>query len=139
MFHIHTCVENTSSSFTLPLPLGSSPLHDLFCSPVLHCLSVYCSVGFCLGILPVNILYFNQSHPSITLPYPFLPPHIVQQFSLFYCFVPTQMQCILILFTPSFSSFPHPLVSFNSSAIGNMLARSRSLSLSLHIYICMYV
>jgi hypothetical protein len=35
--------------------------------------SVRCSVGFCLGILPVNLLHFNPSNPSITLPYPFPP------------------------------------------------------------------
>jgi hypothetical protein len=38
--------------------------YDLFYIPVLHCLSVcHCSVGLCLGILPINILYFNHSSP----------------------------------------------------------------------------
>jgi hypothetical protein len=33
--------------------------------------SAHCSVWFCLGILPVNILYFNQPNPApMTLPYP---------------------------------------------------------------------
>jgi hypothetical protein len=33
--------------------------------------SVHHSVGFCLGSLPANILFFSQSTPSITLPYLF--------------------------------------------------------------------
>jgi hypothetical protein len=48
---------------TLPPMLVPSPKHDVFYSPVLHCLvSVQFSVGFCLGILPVNTLYFKQSN-----------------------------------------------------------------------------
>jgi hypothetical protein len=54
-------------------------------------LSVHCLVVFCLGILPVNILYFNQSNPSITLPYPSPLTRIVQQFSVFFI-----MACYLI-------------------------------------------
>jgi hypothetical protein len=39
-------------------------------------------VGFCLGILPVNILYLISLTPSIILPYPFSLLCIVQQFSV---------------------------------------------------------
>jgi hypothetical protein len=69
MFHIHTCKENISTIFTFLLPLH---LHSPSCYyPLLNMtcftfhfigISVLCSVGFCLGILPVNMLYFNQSN-----------------------------------------------------------------------------
>jgi hypothetical protein len=78
-----------SPSLTLfiypPSPTSALPLTYLFYIPVLHCsMSVHCSVGFCLDILPVNILYFNQSNSSITLPYPFPPTLHCSTFSV--CF-----------------------------------------------------
>jgi hypothetical protein len=52
----------------------------------------------CLGIFPIDTLYFSQSDPSIIPLYPFLTT-----FRSFQCvslyLVPIQMQCISILFT----------------------------------------
>jgi hypothetical protein len=73
MFHIHTCVESISTTFALHHPLHlPSPI--ITCAAFLSFIvlvSVHRSVGFCLGILPVNMLSFNQSNPFVTLPYPF--------------------------------------------------------------------
>jgi hypothetical protein len=78
--------------------------------------SAHCSVGFCLGILPLCFTC-NQRNPQQLLPT--LPPPCV--FSSFQhallCPVPTQMWCIsllLILFSPP------PRASSNSPTFGNV-------------------
>jgi hypothetical protein len=84
ILHIHTCKENTSTIFPIlhPLHLPSSsqwylPL-NLTCFTFLYFIvwvSIHCSLGFCKGILPVNILYFNQYNPlyySFFMFYPYL-------------------------------------------------------------------
>jgi hypothetical protein len=122
MFRIHTCIENKLTIFTLLYPLHSPspttntlPYHDLVYISVLYWLFVHCSVGFCLGILPVNILYFNQSTPPLLFLSLFPLPCIIQQFSVF-SFVLFLHRCdIFQLFTLSFSSsFPPALASSNS-------------------------
>jgi hypothetical protein len=79
--HIHPCLSSSFTSLsTLPILQLPSPLYDLFCVPVLHCLSV-CSLfsGILLWYFTINKLYFNLSNPLyLTL---FLLPCIVQQFS----------------------------------------------------------
>jgi hypothetical protein len=72
--------------------------------------SAHCSVRFCLGILPVNILYFNQPYPLYYSSHPFpLTLYWSTVFSAFHCLDPTQMMYFNI--TPSllfFSLFPRP-------------------------------
>jgi hypothetical protein len=54
-----------------------SPEQDLFNILVLHfSLRIHCQSGICHGISPVNILYFYQIKPFVTLFYPFLPAQI---------------------------------------------------------------
>jgi hypothetical protein len=109
------------SSFIFPS--STLPLTWPVYIPVLIVLvSVHCSVEFCLGILPVNIWYFNQSNISITLPYSFSIPCIVQQFSV--CFLVfcsyTDVIYFNIIHSLLSSSFSPPFVSSNSLTIGNM-------------------
>jgi hypothetical protein len=69
--------------------------------------TVLCSLGFCLGILPENILYFNQSNSSVTLLYTF--PHLVL-FNSFQCVLflhrcdVFQYYSLFVLFFPSSTS-----------------------------------
>jgi hypothetical protein len=101
MFHIHTCAQNTSTSFTLfiypPLSTCIFPSSDLFYIPVLHkCLLVVS------GILSwyFTLLYFNNLTPSVILPYPFPSPVLFCSFQhVLLCLVLTQMWCISILLT----------------------------------------
>jgi hypothetical protein len=66
---IFTCVWKTLQPYS-PLfmlficpPARTFPKHVLVHIPVLHCRSVCSSsTGVCLGVLPVNVLYFNQSY-----------------------------------------------------------------------------
>jgi hypothetical protein len=71
MLHIHTWIEHTSTIFTLVYPLHlPSPLTSSLplTWPIFQsCLSFFkCLIilqwGFCLGILPVNILHLKQSN-----------------------------------------------------------------------------
>jgi hypothetical protein len=56
--HVHPPL---SSSFILLLPRLLSLSHDLFHIPIFIVLvSIPCSVGFCLSVLPVNILCLNN-------------------------------------------------------------------------------
>jgi hypothetical protein len=82
-------------------------------------------MGFCLGILPVNILSMISLIPSIILPYPFLLSRIVQQFSV--CLIMscsyTNVMYFNIIHSLSFlSSFPPPLVSSKSPTFGNIFS-----------------
>jgi hypothetical protein len=108
------------SSFTLPFLLLPTPSHDLLYLPVLHCSrEAHCSVGFCRGISPVNILSFNQSHPSISLPYPSPPSRFVQHLSVCF-FVPCSYKDVIyfniihpLSFSFPFSLPPLPLKQFH--------------------------
>jgi hypothetical protein len=73
MFHIHTCIENISTRLTLlcftlfiypPLecpPLNRTYLHS--CTLLFKCV-FFVQWWFYLGILPINILWLNESNPS---------------------------------------------------------------------------
>jgi hypothetical protein len=61
-----------------PSPIINLPLSCLF---HIVLVSIHCSVEFCLGILPVNILYFNQCNPLYYSSLLFLRPPV-----LFYSF-----------------------------------------------------
>jgi hypothetical protein len=136
MIHIHTCIESTSTTFTLlyPLHLPSPscyyPLLNMTCFTFIVEVPVHCTMGVCLGILPVNMLYRNQSNPFCYSSPPFSPYSVLfnsfQCISL--CLVPTQMWYISILSTICHSSYPPPSVSFNSLTFGNIS----------HIYIHIY-
>jgi hypothetical protein len=72
MFHIHSCIESTSTIFTffpsfiyIPLPISALLLtwpvfHS--CPSLFRCLSIV-QWGFCFGILPVDVLCLSQSNP----------------------------------------------------------------------------
>jgi hypothetical protein len=70
MFHIHTCIENMPTVFTLLFslhllsPSYRCPPLNMTCVTFLSFIvevSVYSSVEFCLCILPVNTLYLSHS------------------------------------------------------------------------------
>jgi hypothetical protein len=72
VFHIHTCIENKLTIFTLLYPLHLPSLSYNYPSLNMTCfiflsfivlVPAQCLLGFCLGILPVNMLYFSQSNP----------------------------------------------------------------------------
>jgi hypothetical protein len=93
MCHIDTCIENTSTVFIFlylfHLPSLShwyppvNVTYSAFVSFIIS-LSVHCSIWFCLSIIPVNILDFNQSNPPfVSLPYSFpLLPYYCSAVSL---------------------------------------------------------
>jgi hypothetical protein len=144
VFHIYI-YKNTSIIFTLlyplylPFPSRCCPtLNMTYFTFLSFIVLVYvrCSVGFCLGILPVNILYFNQSYPSIILPYTFTLPSIVQQFCLHFivsCSYTDVMYFNIIHSLLLSSSFPPPSVSSDSPTIGNVLHLQY-----IHTYIYIY-
>jgi hypothetical protein len=107
-FHVPYSWLSTSTILTILYPFHlPSPLTW----PVLHSypslfVPVHCSVEFCLGILPVNILYFNQSNPLYYSSSPIsLYPLLFNSFQcISLCLVPTQMWCISILLSFFFSS-----------------------------------
>jgi hypothetical protein len=95
--------------FNLPLLLLHYHSLNLTCFTFLFFIvlvSVHCSVEFCLGTLPENIMCFIQTN---LLNYSSLPfPHPVL-FSSFQCYIlPTKMWCISLLFIlyHSFLHFP---------------------------------
>jgi hypothetical protein len=110
VFHIHTCIESTSTIFTLLYPFHlPSPPDSTFplARPVLHsCPSLikYLFIvhgNFFLVILPVNILCLKlwRSNTSTTLPHPCLSIlYCSTVFSVFHFLIPVQMWCISILF-----------------------------------------
>jgi hypothetical protein len=131
MLHIHTCTESISIIFTLLYPLHLTfPSHyyslfNITCFIFLSCIvltCVHCSVGFCLGILPINTLYFNQSNPLCYSSLFFSPTlYCLTVFSTFWCVLFLHrcyvFQCYSLSF---FSSFPSPLVSTNCPTFENM-------------------
>jgi hypothetical protein len=71
VFHIHTCIESTSTIFTLLYSL-SHYYHTLSMtcitfSSLIVLVSVHCLVGFCPGILPVSSAYFKMKYFFIKL------------------------------------------------------------------------
>jgi hypothetical protein len=78
-------------------------LKYVWCFMFLSCLSLssVCLWGFCLGILPVDILYFNQSNSPHYSFSPFFPyPVLFNSFQcVSLCLVPIQMWCSSLLFT----------------------------------------
>jgi hypothetical protein len=89
--------------------------------------------GFCLSILPVNILCLNQSTPPLLfLPF-FSQPCNFQQFSV--CFILscsyTDVVYFIIHSLSFFSYFPPFLVSSNSPTLGNMFC--------IYLYVYMIV
>jgi hypothetical protein len=126
VFHIHSCIENTSTIFTHLFPLHLSSLYHS--CPPFNILACYSSSSlsrhlfifqweFCLGISPVSILCLNQSNPSITLHNLFPLPCIIQQFSVCFfvsCHYIDVMLCHYFNhILSSLSSFSPPLVSSN--------------------------
>jgi hypothetical protein len=142
------CVENTSIIFTFlyPLHLTSSffwyaPLNMtcfIFPSFIAY-VSVHCSGEFCLGILPVNILPFNQSNALYCSLLSFsLTLYCSTVFSAFYC-VLFLNRCDVFqyysIYYQFFPSFPLPLISSNSPTFGNMQSLSFESGL-LHLTWC---
>jgi hypothetical protein len=91
MFHIYTCVENRLTTFTIlyplhsPSPSPSYPPLTMTCFKFLSftvSVSVRCAVCFCLGILPVSILYRNRSNPLYYSSLAFSPTPYCQQLSV---------------------------------------------------------
>jgi hypothetical protein len=91
-------------------------------------------VGFCLDILPVNILYISQSNPLYYSSLSFFPNlYYLTVFSVF-CFVLFLYRCDALQyyslpFIPFFFSFP--IVSSNSPTFGN--------TFSIHAHVSTYV
>jgi hypothetical protein len=116
MFHIYTCIESTatiftlSSSFTLPLPLA--PSLNMTCFTFLSffvLVSVHCAVCFAL----VFYLWVHCTLISLTPLFLFLTLFSYRVFfngfqCILLCLVPTEMQCISILFTR------YPVILFSS-------------------------
>jgi hypothetical protein len=85
MFHNHTCIESTSTIFTLiyPPPHSCPPL-NVTCF-MLQSLIVYCHSllnGVWPWMLPVNALYFDRCNLLYCSSLPFPLPHIVPQLSV---------------------------------------------------------
>jgi hypothetical protein len=109
MFHTQTFAENTSTTyiFLYRVHLPSLSYYDLLLNMTcLHTLSVIvcvcsCFIGLCLGVLSVNMLYFNHT-PSVFLPYPFLLKHCSTDFSAFHCLLIYFNVFLFFPFSPSF-------------------------------------
>jgi hypothetical protein len=129
MFHVHTCTGGTSPcspSFTLFVypPRLTSVLALTWpalrsCPLSFRCLFIV-HWGFCLGILPVNILYLSHLAPSTTLPHPFPPTLYCSVCFIVSCSYTDVKDFIIFQSLPLFSSFPPPLVSSNKPIFGNM-------------------
>jgi hypothetical protein len=140
MFHVHTCIESLSIIVTLLYPLYlPSPSHKCPPTPawLFHILSFlfrYLFVfqwGFCLGILPVNILCLDQSNPLTT--FPCLVPctlYCSTVFSVLFCLVLTQMWCI--------SLYSLCIILFLFSSSLSLLSHSNFWKHVLYIFICIY-
>jgi hypothetical protein len=119
-FPYSTCIEITSIIFTLfyllHLPSFSHyyPPLNITCITSLSFIvlvSLHYLEGFCLGILPVNILYFSQSNPLYYSSLSFTPTSYCSTvFSVFHC-------ALFILSCDIFQyySLPISLFSFSSS------------------------
>jgi hypothetical protein len=98
---------------------------------VLHsCVCLLFCGKFCLAILPVNILCFNQSTPLYCFSSPFsLYPVLLNSFQcVSFSYSCTDVMYLYIIHSLSlFFSFPPPLI-FNSPIFGNMFC----------IFICIY-
>jgi hypothetical protein len=96
---------------------------------------IQCSKGFHHGISSVNLLYFKQITPSITLPYLFSSIPIIQQISV--CFVTpfsyTDAMYFDIIHSLPFSfPFPLPLMPLRQSYYCKH-------SIHTHIWSCLYL
>jgi hypothetical protein len=96
--------------------------------------SLHYSVGACLGILPINILYFNPSKPFYFSASPFPQTlYCSAVFSVSLCLVPyTDAMYFNIIHCLSFFSFLPSSFSSNRPTIRNMPY------ICVYVYICIY-